>query len=238
MSAEDLSTEENHPAIRWLPLEANPEVWNKIIHSNGIDPHWSFVDVLGIEEDALNMIPKPCAAIIFLFPVTPTYEAFKEKEETHLKIHEQNISPNLIYYKQTISNACGMMALLHSITNNEHLITGPGIFKKILEDTRTMSPEERAEYLEGCEELAEIHYSSAHEGQTKTPDLSEDQRLHFICFVEVDQHLYELDGSRSFPINHGKCTQLVDSAVKIMKQFIERDPEEKEYSAIAFSKTS
>lgn len=60
-----------------------------------------------------------------------------------------------------------MMALLHSIANNDNLVIGPGIFKKILEDTKNMSPEERAEYLENCRELAEVHKSSALQGQTK-----------------------------------------------------------------------
>lgn len=113
------------------------------------------------------MIPQPVAAIIFLFPITDAYEEFREKEETHLKVHEQNISPNLIYYKQTISNACGMMALLHSIANNDHLVVGPGVFQNILQGTANRSSEERAEYLENCADLAQIHASGAHEGQTE-----------------------------------------------------------------------
>ncbi|GAN00919.1 ubiquitin carboxyl-terminal hydrolase isozyme L3 [Mucor ambiguus] len=221
--------------IKWLPLEANPDIWNKIIHDNGVDPGWSFTDVYGLDAESLAMIPQPVAAIIFLFPITDAYEEFREKEETHLKVHEQNISPNLIYYKQTISNACGMMALLHSVANNNHLVVGPGVFQTILQATGSMSPEERAEYLENCAELAQIHASSAHEGQTETPDITEQLRLHFICFVEVDDHLYELDGRRSFPINHGKCSNFIESTAKIMTQFVERNPEEKEYSAIAFS---
>ncbi|KAI8070568.1 ubiquitin carboxyl-terminal hydrolase isozyme L3 [Gilbertella persicaria] len=221
------------PRLKWLPLEANPEVWNHMIHANGIDSTWNFVDVLGLDEEGMASIPRPCVAMIFLFPITPAYEAFRKKEETHIKVHEQNISPNLIYYKQTISNACGMMALLHSITNNEHIITGPGLFEQILEDTRTMSPDERAEYLENSKELAVLHASSAHQGQTQAPDLNQEQRLHFICFVNVDQHLYELDGRHSFPINHGKCQELVQGSMKIIQSFIDRNPEEKEFSAIA-----
>lgn len=80
--------------------------------------------LVGFDAESLAMIPQPVAAIIFLFPITDAYEEFREKEETHLKVHEQNISSNLIYYKQTISNACGMMALLHSIANNNHLVVG------------------------------------------------------------------------------------------------------------------
>lgn len=149
---------------------------NEVIH---------FYFVIDFDIESLASVPRPAAAVIFLFPITDSYEAFREKEETHLKVLEQNISPNLVYFKQTISNACGMMALLHSIANNEHLVvgkfaictdkwgndaytrSGPGIFKKILEETRNMSPEERAEYLESCQELMELHDAAAHEGQTK-----------------------------------------------------------------------
>lgn len=44
----------------------------------------------------------------------------------------------------------------------------------------------------------------------KTPDIAEQLRLHFIYFVEVDNHLYELDGRRSSPINHGRCSNFIE----------------------------
>ncbi|KAI8643135.1 hypothetical protein BD408DRAFT_475498 [Parasitella parasitica] len=226
---------ETRKNIKWLPLEANPDVWNKILHKNGVGPDWNFTDIYGFDPEALAMIPRPVTAIIFLFPITDSYKEFRKKEEIHLKAHEQNINSKLIYYKQTISNACGMIAILHSIANNDRLVVGPGVFQTILQDTYNMSPKERAEYLENSADLAEIHASGAHEGQTGTPDITEQLRLHFICFVEVDNHLYELDGLRSFPINHGKCSNFVESTAKIMTQLIERNPEEKEFSAIAFS---
>ncbi|KAI8047755.1 hypothetical protein BDF21DRAFT_433884 [Thamnidium elegans] len=237
---EDINEEQQQvkqPKLRWLPLESNPDVLNKIIHENGVDSEWSFTDVLGFDNESLSLIPKPVAAIIFLFPGTKTHKDFLEKEESHLKIHEQNISPNLMYFKQTISNACGMMALLHSLANNDHLV-GPGLFSKIIEDTRNMSPDERGEYLESCKELAELHDYGARHGQSATPALEDLFTNHFICFVQVDEHLYELDGSRAFPINHGKSVDFVQDAAKIMRQFIERDPKDNEYSAIAFTKTA
>ncbi|CAO0799264.1 unnamed protein product [Mucor circinelloides] len=67
--------------IKWLPLEANPDVWNKIIHNNGVDPGWSFTDVYGFDAESLAMIPQPVAAIIFLFPITDAYEEFREKRK-------------------------------------------------------------------------------------------------------------------------------------------------------------
>lgn len=68
------------------------------------------------------MIPRPTAAVIFLFPGTPAYDDFREKDEAYLKLHKQKVSENVIHFTQTIKNACGMMALLHSLSNNRHLV--------------------------------------------------------------------------------------------------------------------
>lgn len=222
--------------IQWIPLESNPDVLNSIIHNNGVDPNWSFTDVLGFDDESLSLIPKPVVAMIFLFPGTQNYFSFREKEEAHLKIHEQNISPNIMHIKQTISHACGMIALLHCLAHNSHLFTSTGsIFSKIVEETSGMSPLERGEYLETCQELAKIHDDAARHGQSRVPAPEDNVPNHFIAFVQVDGHLYELDGS--FPINHGKCIDFVQESVKIMRQAIDRDPDETEYSAIAFAKT-
>ncbi len=37
----------------------------------------------------------------------------------------------------------------------------------------------------------------------QTPNIEDDVDLHFIAFVEKDGELYELDGAKPFPINHG-----------------------------------
>ncbi|OAD76408.1 hypothetical protein PHYBLDRAFT_158308 [Phycomyces blakesleeanus NRRL 1555(-)] len=221
---------------KWLPLEANPDVWNKIIHRLKVNSQWNFVDVYGFEPELLAMIPRPVTAIIFLFPLTENYEKFKEEEEAHLARHEQNISPDLIFFKQTIANACGMIAILHAIANNDNEIVGPGLLSNLLEKAAPMSPDERAELLENCTELSSVHQEAANQGQTQTPDLGDEVNLHFSCFVKVDDHLYELDGRKPFPINHGKCTDLVASAAKIIQQHMARDPDETEFSAIALTK--
>ncbi|ORY97609.1 ubiquitin carboxyl-terminal hydrolase isozyme L3 [Syncephalastrum racemosum] len=224
------------PELRWLPLEGNPEVWNKIVHSHGVDKTWSYCDVYGFDPELLAMLPKPVGAIIFLFPLTENYENFKEEEEAHLTKLEQNVSPKIMFFKQTIANACGMIALLHSLANNEGIV-GPGLFRDIIEESRDMSFDERAELLENNRELATIHERCALEGQTQAPGLNEDVDLHFITFVEADNHLYELDGRKLFPINHGKCTDLVEGAAKIMRQYMARDPDQTNFSAIALTKS-
>ena len=76
--------------------------------------------------------------------------------------------------------------------------------------------------METDQEFTSVHTESAQEGQTevnlrknvliwkkkdkllfKTPNIEDDVDLHFIVFVEKDGDLYELDGAKPFPINHG-----------------------------------
>ena len=61
--------------------------------------------------------------------------------------------------------------------------------------------------------------------------------LHFICFVQKNGHLYELDGRKPFPINHGASsadTLLTDAAGAIRK-FMERDPSNLQFTMVALA---
>ena len=53
---------------------------------------------------------------------------------------------------QTISNACGTVAMIHAVANNLDAIKlEDGFFKTFLDQTKEMSPAERAKHLEGQE---------------------------------------------------------------------------------------
>ncbi|CAB1346258.1 unnamed protein product, partial [Coregonus sp. 'balchen'] len=71
-----------------------------------------------------------------------------------------------------------------------------------------LSPENKATFLEKDESIRVTHESSAQEGQTEAPSLDEKVDLHFIAFVNVGGHLYELDGRKPFPIAHGKTSEV------------------------------
>ena len=67
--------------------------------------------------------------------------------------------------------------------------------------------------------------------------INTDVDTHFICFTEVGGCLYELDGRKAFPINHGSSspeTMLAD-ACKVVKGFMERDPEEQRFTIVALA---
>uniref|UniRef100_UPI0030B9B539 ubiquitin carboxyl-terminal hydrolase isozyme L3 isoform 5 n=1 Tax=Mus musculus TaxID=10090 RepID=UPI0030B9B539 len=204
---------------RWLPLEANPEFLKQL----GLHPNWQFVDVYGMEPELLSMVPRPVCAVLLLFPITEKYEVFRTEEEEKIKSQGQDVTSSVYFMKQTISNACGTIGLIHAIANNKdkmHFESGSTL-KKFLEESVSMSPEERAKFLENYD----------------APSIDEKVDLHFIALVHVDGHLYELDGRKPFPINHGKTSDetLLEDAIEVCKKFMERDPDELRFNAIALS---
>ena len=84
--------------------------------------HYLFFVFIGFDPELLGFVPRPVAAMIFLYPITDAAEQFRHEEEAALVKKEQDISPDVMFFKQTISNACGMMALIHSLANKKELV--------------------------------------------------------------------------------------------------------------------
>ncbi|CAG8835087.1 32882_t:CDS:2 [Gigaspora margarita] len=227
---------ETKKKIKWIPLESNPEVMNKYVHKLGLSSQWAYTDVFGLEEELLLMIPKPIKAFLLLFPTSEAHENYTKIQVESIKEKGQEISPNVVFYKQTISNACGTIGLVHSLANNRDSISfEDGPLKRLLDKTKALTPEERAKCLEEDDDLAEAHQTSARMGQTRAPGEDERVDLHFTCLVEKDGSIYELDGTKPFPINHGSCDDFVKGSVDIVKKFMERDPNNLQFTVVALA---
>ncbi|XP_058955110.2 ubiquitin carboxyl-terminal hydrolase isozyme L3 [Pocillopora verrucosa] len=226
--------------VRWLPLESNPDVMNKFVVNLGLKPTWSFVDVFGLEPELLAMLPQPTCALLLLFPTSDKYHEYKTEQEEKVKEHGQEVSPNLFFMKQTIGNACGTVAIIHSIANNTDVLQlDEGFLKKFIDSTKSLSPDEKGEQLESDENICEAHAACAQEGQTETPSVDDRVDLHFVAIVHRDGFLYELDGRKLFPINHGKSSEetFLQDAAEVCKEYMKRDPTQLHFTVVALSKT-
>lgn len=218
--------------ISWIPLESNPDVLNKYIHNLGVPKEWQFVDVYGLEPDLLGMVPKPVAAVVLLYPITDKSEA--------TALGEQKQDSDLYFVKQTIKNACGTVAIVHALANNKDEIKflEDKPFAKFLKNTANMSPEKRAEVLQEDTDMGSAHDDTAQEGQTKAPPSESQLNTHFVSFVCKNGGLYQLNGRDDAPTYHGPTTpdSLLEDMAKVAKQFMERDPEEVNFTLMALSK--
>ncbi|SGY54945.1 BQ5605_C006g03936 [Microbotryum silenes-dioicae] len=198
---------------RWLPLESNPESFNTWSHSLGLDTsQYSFQDCYGLDAEVLGWVKQPVKvewtphsinstdselttgrfdpqAAILLFPITEAYEKVRREEDARIEEDGVEQVADIIYFKQTIANACGTFGLLHALAN-AGVPLEPGYLTKLFEQ---------------CKD--------------KTPDLDTRVNLHFCTFVEHKGNLIELDGRRNLPINLGKISKdlLQDTAVRVKK---------------------
>lgn len=223
---------------KWFPLESNPQLMNKYISKLGFDTSlYEFTDVFSTEDWAIEMVPQPVAAVVMLYPLTEKQKV--QEEKTALKDQLENIW----FMKQRIGNACGTIGLLHSVMNSPE---GLRAFKanswleKFSNDChKSMSPVEKAERLEGDQEIAKHHdeATSSEENTTDRGSLEDQLDTHFVALVCIDNQLYELDGRKEGPVCHGPTTQenLLKDACQVVKKFMERDPEEVRFNIMALA---
>src|SRR5882757_4941351 len=90
-----------------------------LVHELGLSPNLSFHDVYSLTEPSLlAFLPRPAVALLLVFPVTQTYEKFREQEDAPREDYTgSGPQEEVVWFKQTIRNACGLIGLLHSITN-------------------------------------------------------------------------------------------------------------------------
>ncbi|XP_015902749.3 ubiquitin carboxyl-terminal hydrolase 3 [Ziziphus jujuba] len=226
--------DESASAKRWLPLEANPDVMNQFLWGLGLKEDVAeCYDVYGLDEELLEMVPKPVLAVLFLYPITGQSE-----EERMLQANEKQEPHGRVYFmKQTVGNACGTIGLLHAIGNitSEIKLVDESFLDRFFKSTASMNPLERAAYLESDREMEVAHAVAATGGDTEA---SRNVDTHFICFACVDGVLYELDGRKTGPISHGASSpdSLLQDAAKVIKGIIQKNPDSLNFNVIAISK--
>ncbi|KAJ3841329.1 peptidase C12, ubiquitin carboxyl-terminal hydrolase [Lentinula raphanica] len=219
---------------RWIPLESNPEWASKA----GVDTAESqFSDIYGLDQELLAMVPKPVKAVLLLFPISKTLEAKRREDDEKIRSTSQSSLKNIFWIKQTISNACGTIGLLHALANTNVIYTAESPLGRFIDACRDKTPEERAQFLETTPLFAEIHAQTASGGQSAPPvDLDTD--LHFTCFVQAEiegaPHVVELDGRRAGIMDRGKISNdlLTDVASLVKETYI------KTSASVQFSMTS
>ncbi|KAH0535555.1 ubiquitin carboxyl-terminal hydrolase-like [Cotesia glomerata] len=220
-----------------VPLESNPEVMSKFIHQIGVPSKWILHDVYGLDQELLQMVPRPALALILLYPESEKAQAYNAELEAKIKEEGLEAPKNVFHMQQCVPNACGTVALIHAIINNlDKIELEDGILKNFYEEAKDLSFADRGKLLMNtASEIIDAHEQLAQEGQTAAPQENAPVYHHFVAFVAKDGSLWELDGRKSIPINHGPATEetMLENAANVCGQYMERDPEEVRFTMIA-----
>ncbi|KAB8067719.1 hypothetical protein BDV29DRAFT_185677 [Aspergillus leporis] len=179
----------------FIPLESDPRTFTELAHKLGVSDCLEFVDVLSL-DDEVDTIPGPVLALILNLPSCPAYEREKAKEPTHID-HENE---GLVWLKQTINNACGLYAILHSVCNV------PGVIKPGSTLDELIKARNRAEYISNSNRIEESYKEAVLSSWSEAPPADEVDH-HYICIIKKSRRLFLLDGDMRGPIHRG---QLLD----------------------------
>ncbi|KAI9894980.1 MAG: hypothetical protein M1814_000202 [Vezdaea aestivalis] len=234
---------------QFIPLENNPEVMSSLLYNLGMSRALAFHDVFSIDSpDLLAILPRPVYALLLVFPVSDAYEKARVSEDGSKEDYSGSGSEEkVMWFKQTIGNACGLIGLLHAAANGvpgEHLEPASALHE-LLRSAVPLLPGPRAELLESSPNLEAAHETAAKAGDTEAPAADTNIDLHYVCFVKgTDGHLYELDGRRKGPLDRGPVKDgddvlaeevLERSVRRFMKVEQDNGGEEMRFSLIALA---
>lgn len=176
----------------------------------GLSDALEFYDVYSLDEpELLAHIPRPAHALLVIIPMTKAWYDEREAEDGRTEAYAgSGADEPVIWFKQTIGNACGSIGLLHSAINGpaSRFILPGSTLEKIRRDAIPLGMAERAQMLYDCQPFEAAHASVADMGDTVAPVGQEGHHAgqHFVSFVKADDgHLWELEGSRKGPIDRG-----------------------------------
>ncbi|KAL0905004.1 hypothetical protein M5K25_027174 [Dendrobium thyrsiflorum] len=177
---------------QWIQLEANPDVLNQFIWGLGVPEYEAeFSDVYGLDDELLEIVPKPVLAVLLCYPNSQEMRDLSEQESGSA---QKELPVNVYFLKQTVDNACGTIGILHAIGNvksNINLVEG-SYFDRFYKSTANMDPFERAKFLEEDREMEDALSVATVAGDTEP-------KKSLITCLNPSSPIYLDDPSFSFP---------------------------------------
>jgi ubiquitin carboxyl-terminal hydrolase L3 len=182
--------------FEWPPLESDPSIMSEYLHNIGLSDDWEIGECFGLDDDCLDFIPPTCVAMIV------NAERLRWEEE---KLQGDPSNQIQYYMKQSskLDNACGIIACLHSIFNNQDKVgvKENSILSKFWSQVNNQTPQDRCHTLETFTDLQKLHKTYAMMGQSNRASSQDDVNHHFTAFVLTsDKKLIELDGTKQGPL--------------------------------------
>ena len=104
----------------FIPLESDPDIFSSLSHELGVAPSLVFQDVLSIDDrEILAFVPRPVLALVLVFPASDSESSVRNEDKSKQKYIESGEDDSVLWFQQTIHNACGLYAVLHAVCNGD-----------------------------------------------------------------------------------------------------------------------
>jgi len=231
--------------------ENNPEVMTRLATKLGLSPKLQFYDIYSFDEpELLAPIPRPVLALLVIIPLTPAWDRDRKAEDAG-KSDYAGFGPEepVIWFKQTIGNACGSIGLLHSAINGPaaDFVQPDSDLAAIRSRAIPLQMTERADMLYNSVPFELAHKSVEEAGDTLAMPAAEHAGQHFVAFVKAEGKLWELEGSRKGPLERGSLADDEDvlslralemGLKRIMRLESDSGGEDLRFSCIALARKS
>jgi len=234
----------------WLELESDPGLFTLLIEDFGCKN----VQVEEIYDlSKVGLIEGHVYGFIFLFKWTEERRSRNrsqifstnqlnnrnnQQEPYHLE--DENLVNSMFFAHQAIPNSCATHALLSVLLNCNQIDLGKNL-SRFKEMTNLMDPESKGLAIGNMPELAKAHNQHASEIDTQEKRNKQSQMnktngfrqtsgdsFHFISFVNINNHVYELDGLKKSPIDHGRIGEHETFSEKFRQIILERIPQQQQ----------
>eukprot|EP00088_Acartia_fossae_P068293 TRINITY_DN8630_c0_g1_i1.p1 TRINITY_DN8630_c0_g1~~TRINITY_DN8630_c0_g1_i1.p1 ORF type:complete len:309 (+),score=56.95 TRINITY_DN8630_c0_g1_i1:51-977(+) len=182
----------------WCLIESDPGVFTELIQKFGVtgvqvEELWS------LDKEQFTDL-KPVYGLIFLFKWTGDDGAVD-------RIVMDSRLDSIFFAKQVIQNACATQAILSILMNiaNPEVKLG-STMEELKEFCGSFDPVMKGLTLSNSDSIRTVHNSFARQSlfefDGKKAD-KDDDVFHFVGYVPIDGRIYELDGLKEGPIDHG-----------------------------------
>uniref|UniRef100_A0A8D0LB42 Ubiquitin carboxyl-terminal hydrolase n=1 Tax=Sphenodon punctatus TaxID=8508 RepID=A0A8D0LB42_SPHPU len=209
----------------WLELESDPGLFTLLVEDFGVNG-------VQVEEiyDLQSKCQGPVYGFIFLFKWIEERRS-RRKVSTlvdETSVIDDDIVNNMFFAHQLIPNSCATHALLSVLLNCSNVDLGLTL-SRMKDFTKGFSPESKGYAIGNAPELAKAHNSHARPEPRHLPEKQNGisavrtmEAFHFVSYVPIKGRLFELDGLKVYPIDHGPWAEDEEWTDKARRVIMER----------------
>jgi len=187
-------------AGNWCLIESDPGVFTELIHKFGVggvqvEELWS------LDKEQFQDL-KPVYGLVFLFKWTA------DEQPVGSLVQDSRLD-SIFFAKQVINNACATQAILSVLMNiSDSAVSLGSTLQDLKEFCASFDAGMKGLTLSNSEQIRSVHNSFARqtlfEFDSKKAE-KDDDVFHFVSYLPIGGRVYELDGLKAGPVDHGPC---------------------------------